>query len=521
MTTDSEDHEAGTLMPLASHIRERLFPDGAGTARCLADEAFVPRVHLIGAAGAGMRALSEVLLDYGWELTGSDLQATEPVTELPQSTPRSGQILRLHHGHDSSHVPESADLVIFSPAISPDNPERSTADQLGIPQLSYVEFLGELVRHETAICIAGTHGKTTTSAMVASILRESGTDCSAIIGGELIQYQRSGWGSRGDENRDGSVFVVEACEYRRHFLNFHPQVAAILNIEADHFDCFRTVDESMEAFSRFATQVQPGGTLIVRADSPLAGPARDKIEAEVETFVPVGRSASTGRDAFIQADWAVSSLREESHRTVVDVIRRGRTFGTVELRLPGRHNVENALAAIALAHATGISADSACEAMSRFQGVRRRFEEIGIWDGVTLIDDYAHHPTAIQSTLWAARKKYPDRRIVVAFQPHQVSRTRNLMNEFARSFTGADRVLLTPIFAAREDPGTATAVQLELAERIKSAGCSVEVLASLDHLRATLEDSAEPGDIWLTLGAGNINRIPHEFARTVRRHITG
>jgi len=511
-------------MPLEPHIQERLFSRRRRSLSAASggDES-LPQVHLIGASGAGMTALSEVLFDFGWKLTGSDLQIATETTEPTQTVSASGRILKIHLGHDSANVPDSADLVIFSPAIGADNPERLAAAQLGIPQVSYVEFLGELLKNETSVCIAGTHGKTTTSALTASILREAGIASSAVIGGEVIQYGRSGWGRdhRSSTDESASLFVIEACEYRRHFLHFHPRIAAILNVEADHFDCFKTLDDSLEAFASFAAQVQSGGTLIIRADCPLVTALRNDCQANVETFLPVGNGSGAGRYASARADWAISSLREEQHRTVFDVVRQGRTFGTVELSLPGRHNVENTLAAIAMAHATGVSAEAACEAVNRFRGVRRRFEEIGTWSGVTLVDDYAHHPTAVRTTLAAARKRFPDRRLVVAFQPHQVSRTQNLMSEFADSFSHADKVLLVPIFAARENSSIADAALQELGERIKSAGCPVEVLTSLDQLRATLEDSAQPGDVWLTLGAGNINRIPHEFARTVQRNYTG
>lgn len=482
-----------------------------------------PQVHLVGAGGAGMTALSEILTDFGWTLSGSDLNVASNDVHPSMSASKSGRILKIHQGHDSANLPATADLVIFSPAISPDNPELIAARQLKIPTTSYVEFLSELLNQSTGICIAGTHGKTTTSAMTASILREAGLANSAVIGGEVIQYGRSGWGpvASSDANESDSLLVVEACEYRRHFLSFRPHIAAILNIEADHFDCFETIDETYEAFAEFAAQVHSDGTLIIRADCPLMARLRKDCQARIETFLPVSNASALGRNAAAQAVWAVSSLREESERTVFDVVRRGRTFGTVELSQPGRHNVENALAAVAVAHAAGVSPDAACNAAGGFQGVRRRFEEIATDSGVTLVDDYAHHPTAVQATLAAARKKYPGRRLVAAFQPHQVSRTQQLMGEFARSFDDADEVLLVPIFAARENTDVAESTLQKLAAGINLAGSSVEVLSSLDQLRATLEDSAKPGDVWLTLGAGNINRIAHEFARTVQRNYTG
>ncbi|MFT5326095.1 MAG: UDP-N-acetylmuramate--alanine ligase [Planctomycetaceae bacterium] len=513
-------------MALESHISQRLFqrrPFAAKASERPADSP--PQVHLVGAGGAGMTALSEVLLDFGCALTGSDLSVEQEQPGQTKSSVKSGQILKIHQGHDSAHLPTTADLVVFSPAISEDNPERLAAQRLGIPTFSYVELLGELLAQNTGVCIAGTHGKTTTSAMTASILREAGVASSAVIGGEVIQYGRSGWGRVNDsasaQGESESLFVIEACEYRRHFLQFRPQIAAILNVEADHFDCFKTLDETYNAFAEFASQIQPNGKLIIRADCPIVARLKDECRAAIETFLPVTNSSGLGRNAASRADWAISSLREEAGQTAFDVMRQGRTFGTVELSLPGRHNVENALAAIAVAHAAGVSPEAACDAASKFQGVRRRFEEIGTWNGVTLVDDYAHHPTAVRATLAAARKRYPDRRLVVAFQPHQVSRTQQLMSEFAGSFGDADEVLLVPIFAARENTELAEAALTELASRINLAGCSVEVLASLDQLRATLEDSAQPGDVWLTLGAGNINRIPHEFARTLQRNYTG
>ncbi len=510
-------------MPLDLHIRQRLFQRAASAGENHAGVTPVPvEIHLVGAGGAGMTALSEFLLDMGCALTGSDLSVDQTSLRQAQPSVLPDRILRIHQGHDSAHLPTTADLVVFSPAISEDNPERVAAQRLGIPAVSYVEFLGELLAQNTGVCIAGTHGKTTTSAMTASILREAGVAGSAVIGGEVIQYGRSGWGRVNDSavaDADArSLFVIEACEYRRHFLQFHPQIAAILNIEADHFDCYRTLDDVYQVFAEFAAQIQAAGKLIIRADCPLLSRLKDGCAADVETFLPVSNVSGLGRSAAAHADWAISSLREETSQTAFDVMRQGRTFGTVELSLPGRHNVENALAAIALAHAAGVSPELACESVSRFRGVRRRFEEIGTWNGVTLVDDYAHHPTAVRATLAAARRKYPGRRLVVAFQPHQVSRTLQLMKEFAASFGDADRVLLVPIFAARENMELAETTLARLAECMNLAGSSVSVLASLDQLRATLEDSAQPGDVWLTLGAGNINRIPHEFARTVQRN---
>jgi UDP-N-acetylmuramate--alanine ligase len=440
-----------------------------------------------------MKALAELLSDAGWTLTGSDLQ-------FAPNRPRKndGRLRRVHQGHTAANVSEAVDVLIFSPAIRDTNPERQAARERGIAELSYVDALSQLMSERTGIAIAGTHGKTTTTAMVAAILRESGQNPSALIGGEVIQYERSGWAGSGD------LLVVEACEYRRHFLSVRPRIAAILNIEPDHFDCFATIDESRKAFEEFAHRVNPNGALLLRSD--VAKALRDRLPARlaIETY--------SIRDS---ADWLVRDLDLRPGISHFEVCHNGKYFCDAALSVPGRHNVENALAAIALAHAVGTDAAAIASALSLFRGVRRRFEFIAERDGVTLIDDYAHHPTAIRATLAAVRQTYPDRRILVVFQPHQVSRTEALLDDFATSFGDADQVLLVPVFAARESQSDAAACLKKLGRAVQATGQTVRLLESLDHVLATMQDSASPGDICLTLGAGDIDRIPHEFARHV------
>lgn len=477
-------------------------------------EAGVPlAAHLVGARGAGMKALGELLFDRDWELSGSD--QTEP-GDFETASP-----FEIHSGHSASNVPHDLDLLIHSPAVRPDNPERQVARSRGIPELSYTEMLAHLMQERSGVCIAGTHGKTTTTAMTAFVMRESGLHPSASVGGELVNYRRSGWAE------GGRHLVVESCEYRRHFLDFTPQSAAILNIEADHFDCFPDLNAASEAYAAFAALLPASGLLVLpeyraglsgldATQAVLFEEIAQQTAARVERFC--GRTApqlvaESQNDS--ATEWLATDITPDGPRTRFCIRHRGDNFGSVELQVPGTHNVLNALAAAALAHAAGARADVICNALSHFKGVRRRFEIIGEWRGVTVIDDYAHHPTAISATINAARQYFGSRRLVCVFQPHQVSRTLGLLDEFATCFAGADDVLLAPIYAARESVETARAAQQTLAERAIAAGAPIRQMTSVDALLGTLEHAARPEDVLLIMGAGDINRIGYELTHSV------
>ena len=467
-------------MPLPEDLRSLLRAD-------CERPAVAPFAHLIGVNGSGMKALAEFLFDLGWDVSGSD---TQP---LPSNLPSESvwRRVRFALGHDAANVSSDVALVVHSPAVDASNPERVAAVQRGLPVLSYVEMLAELLSSRRAICIAGTHGKTSTTAMVATILREAGQSASAIIGGETVAYGRSGWAGSGD------LIVVEACEYRRHFLAFEPHVAAILNIEADHFDCFATVSDAQAAFADFAARVSPAGRLIVPAGDDGTATVANRAACPVERFSITADDETT--------DWRASELEAVGNGSRFRVTSPSGNSQVVELPVPGRHNVSNALAAIAACSAAGVSLGTIADGLRTFRGTRRRFEVRGEFRGATIIDDYAHHPTAVSATIETARQAFPGRRVVVAFQPHQVSRTQHLMDEFAASLARSDETLLLPIFAAREDTQIAARTLAELAEKTRKNRANVSVLTSLDHLSATLDDAAQPGDVWLLLGAGNIN----------------
>jgi UDP-N-acetylmuramate--alanine ligase len=453
--------------------------------------------HLVGIGGAGMKALTELAVGLGWRVSGSDIQRTSPTIDAMK---RRG--LRVHCGHQERYLAADVDVLIYSPAVPAENPERQQAARLGIPQMSCSQMLGHLMQDRTGVCIAGTHGKSTTTAMTACILAGAGLRPSAVIGAELCGSGASGWAGQ------GRLLVVESCEYMRSFLDLQPVHAAILGIEPDHFDCFHDSTEMQAAFAQFAAKVGSDGTLLVRGDCAAVIAACKSAAAPVETF-------SLAPDA----DWWAADIRRVGSGMRFRIFRRGDFFTEITLQIPGIHNVLNALAAAAISHSAGAGSYDIRESLREFPGIRRRFERIGSWRGVTLIDDYAHHPTAVRATLEAAREEFGARRIWGVFQPHQVSRTRALFDEFAGAFAAADRILIAPIYAARENTSLETRTLAdELAARIRARGGDARFYPCLDQIIRTLDHESEPGDVLVTMGAGDVNRVQHEFTRRLQRH---
>jgi len=453
--------------------------------------------HLVGIGGSGMKALAELMHGMRCKITGSDQGIPEPLFwQMHQ------QGLRVYRGHDAAHLPEEADVLVYSPAVPADNPERLEADRRGLPQLSLSQIIGRLMSGRTGISIAGTHGKTSTTALLGHLLDTAGLSPSVLAGAEICGRGVSGWAGR------GPLLVAESCEYRQHFLNLKPQHAVLLNIEPDHFDCFPTIETSIKTFRQFAVSLPADGTLLVNADCPAAMQAAHQAEADVVTF-----------GTRLGADWWLSDMRQTAVGWRFRVFHRSTFFGEFGLPQSGRHQVLNALAAVAMSHLLGAGRRKIAEGLRSFPGVSRRFETVGSWRGVTLIDDYAHHPTAIRSTLGTIRERFGRRRVWCAFQPHQVSRTQTLLADFARSLCGADTVLISPIYAAREvNTDERFRLSAELADRVNRAGTSARCVQGLDEITATIETEARPGDVFLTLGAGDIDRIGHDFARRLQRH---
>lgn len=453
--------------------------------------------HLVGVCGSGMKALAELLAGSGWTVSGSDNNATSSV-----ALALAERGLRIHPGHHRGFLADQTDVLVYSPAVGPENAERIEARHRGIPQLSYSQMLGRLMRGRSGVCIAGTHGKSTTTAMTGCILTAAGLSPSVVIGAEVCGIGASGWHGSGEH------FVVESCEFQKSFLDLTPRYAAILGVEPDHFDCFAHFDETIAAFAAFAQKTPSDGRLLIHAGCEATKAACLAASAPLETF---GVEAS--------ADWLATDLRQAAGGTRFRIFHRGDFFAEVLLPVPGVHNVANALAAAALSQAAGADASAVREGLGEFPGVRRRFELIGSWRGVTLIDDYAHHPTAVSAVVAAARGRFPKQRLWCVFQPHQVSRTRALFADFAASLTAADQTILVPVFAAREEVhDEPVQISRELAESVNAAGGQARAVDTLDHAVRTLEDELLPGDVLITMGAGDISKVHHAFTRRLHRN---
>lgn len=454
------------------------------------------RVHMIGIGGCGMIGIAHLLLDLGAEVSGSDMQMFDGFGELVAAG------ARVHLQHDQAQVDPDCDLIVHSAAVPGQNAELVAASRLGIPTMTYAKTLGAVMAHRTGIALAGTHGKTTTTAMCAHLMRESGLDPSFVVGGQCPQLGGSSGSGRGRH------FVVESCEFGRSFLHLNPEMAAVLNVESDHLDYYQSLDEIVEAFGCFASRVKPGGLLAVNAEDTraMAAVALAGSQARVETF-------ATGCDA----DWRAVNLACTHGCYGFDVLYRGEHLLSTRLALPGLYSVLNALAAIAMGYHAGADAGTMASALPKFEGVFRRMTVRGCVQGVTIVDDYAHHPTEIRVTLEAARGLYGPKRTWVIFQPHQYSRTRALLDEFAGAFALADEVIVPEQYAAREakDAYGVTGSQ-ELASRIGSRGVSACFLPSFASVAAHVAERVSPGDLVMTMGAGDVWKVADALVDRIR-----
>ncbi len=451
--------------------------------------------HFVGIGGCGMSGLAQVLHQQGHRVSGSDAQTSTVVERLG----RRG--ISVHIGHHGEQVPPDANCLVVSAAIKDDNPELLQARQRRLPILKYAQLLGRLTRQMHTLAIAGTHGKSTTSGWLAYMLERAGRSPSFVIGADVEQL---GGGSGAGH---GTSLVVEACEYDRSFLNLHPTAAAILNIERDHLDYYRDLDDIIDAFNAFAGQVKPQGLLVTNADDDSVKAALKTIDTRCENFSLTGA-----------ADWQADRLSFKDGHGCFELTYRGQALGPVELSVPGRHNVANALAVAALGHHAQLSPRQIRSGLNNYVGVGRRMSYRGEVGGVVILDDYAHHPTEIQTTLEAARNLYQPRRLWCVFQPHQHSRTRFLLEEFAGSFAGADVVLLGDIYFVRDSEATRREISADrLAERITAWGGQAHYLGDFDAIVAHLCREASAGDAVITMGAGDIWKLGDELIRGLGR----
>jgi len=472
----------------------RLWPDGGGAAGAEEHAWRGRRVHFIGIGGIGMSAMARLLLEEGCAVSGCDASPNQ-VTE---SLERMG--VPVAPGHSPDHVERDTDLIIVSAAVRETNPELRRARAKGLPVLKYAQALGRLMRGREGVAVAGSHGKTTTTSMIAYVLDRAGRDPSMLIGGHVPQL---GGGSR---NGRRGPFVVEACEYDRSFLNLSPRVAVITNIDRDHLDYYSGLEELVEAFGSFAARVDPDGVVVANGDDPNAVAAARRGRARVVTF-------GEGREC----DWRLEGWSRADGRTRFRAVWRGAEVGEFEMLVPGLYNVKNALACMAVCGYFGVDLAQVREALGSFRGARRRFDRLGEAAGVMVLDDYGHHPTEVRVTLTAARDEYPRRRLWCVFQPHQCSRTRILLDDFARSFGAADRVIVPDIYSVRDTEADRRSVHArDLVGRLRRYGVEAEYRSPFVRVVRTLLGRVRPGDLVLTMGAGPVDWVGRRLLEGLR-----
>jgi UDP-N-acetylmuramate--alanine ligase len=443
------------------------------------------KIHFVGIGGIGMSGIAEVLLNLGYSVSGSDLKESDITRRL------AGLGGRIQRGHEAEHV-EDVDVVVTSSAVRKDNPEVVEARRRKIPIIPRAEMLAELMRLKYGVAIAGSHGKTTTTSLAAHTLAHAGLDPTAVVGGKVNTFGSNAKLGKGD------YMVVEADESDGSFLHIPPTFAIVTNIDPEHLDHWKTEEALRKGFLDFVNRVPFYGQAILCIDHPTVQSLIPEIESR---FVTYGTSH--------QADYRATRIEVSGHSVKFDAYRRGELLGRFELALVGRHNALNALSVVALADEMGIPAEVIRAAFASFGGVQRRFTVRGEVAGVTVVDDYGHHPAEVRATLLGARDAF-HRRIVCLFQPHRYTRTRDLMADFSTAFNDADVLLLTDIYAAGEEPipGVSSAT---LADAIRACGHRDVSLVPRAELARVARERVRSGDIVLTLGAGDITAVGPEL----------
>jgi len=457
----------------------------------------VSRIHFVGIGGIGMSGIAEVLLDLGFVVSGSDAKASDTTRRLEEK----GAVV--HIGHAEGHVVGS-DVVVISSAVKADNPEVKRARESLVPVIPRAEMLAELMRLKHGVAVAGSHGKTTTTSLVAAILNEGGLDPTVIIGGKVNQLGSNAKMGRGD------TLVAEADESDGSFLRLTPTIAVVTNLDLEHVDHYTGgLAQLSDAFLTFINKIPFYGLAVLCIDAENVQALLPRVDRRHVTY---GRSR--------QADWQAVDVTHDGLQSRFTVKHRGVDLGQVTLNLVGAHNVLNALAALAVADELGISFDDAARALSQFEGVQRRFTHKGTFaigadasssNDIVVVDDYGHHPAEIKATLAAARGAYPERRVVVLFQPHRYSRTAALIDDFAKAFNDADVVMVAPVYAAGEAP-IEGADHHAVADKATAHGHrNVRAVNNLKEGVAALHALVKPGDLVLTLGAGDVTNSGPEL----------
>lgn len=441
-------------------------------------------IHFIGIGGISMSGLAEILLEEGFTISGSDSKESDLTRAL------ASKGATIFYGQKASNLIPGIKVVVYTAAIHEDNPEYAEAVARNLPMLSRAELLGQIMdNYDESVAVAGTHGKTTTTSMISEIMLAAHADPTISVGGILP--------SIGGNLRVGGseMFVSEACEYTNSFLNFRPKYSIILNVEAEHLDFFKDLDDIRHSFRKFAGNTLPGGATIINGEINNYQALTDGLPQKIITY---------GFDPSFDF-YAEDLSYDEKACPHFTAMHAGRKLAEIKLSVPGRHNASNALAAIALAVTMGLDTDAIIQGLDAFSGANRRFQYKGCIDGVTVIDDYAHHPTEIRATLTAA-ENYPHERLVLVFQPHTYSRTKAFLDDFADVLSMADLVVLADIFAAREQ-NTFGVSSKDILDRLKAKGTECYYFPSFEEIEKFLLKKCMHGDLLITMGAGNVVEI--------------
>ena len=450
-------------------------------------------IHFVGIGGIGMSGIAELLLNLGYKVSGSDLKSSD-ITENLKTI--GGTI---YIGHSADHI-SSADVVVISSAVKHDNPEVLAAKQASIPVIPRAEMLAELMRLKYSVAIAGAHGKTTTTSIVAAVLAEGGLDPTVVIGGKLKSIGTNAVLGQGD------FIVAEADESDGSFLKFSPTIAVVTNIDREHLDFYKDLDAIKSVFLDFIDRIPFYGLAVLCLDNE-----------SIQDLIPEIKKRYTTYGMSSQADFQIRNVAFEKRRSLFSVYKEGQKLGDIALNLPGIHNVYNATASIAVGIELDVPFAAIKTALETLEGVQRRLEIKGDVDQITVVDDYGHHPTEIKTTLEAIEKCWPDSRKVVVFQPHRYSRTQALFDDFTRSFYQSDVLLVLPIYAAGEKRIEGLSGR-DLCEGIRAHGHK-EVYCAADAEKALtyLKDNVMPGDLVLTLGAGDVWQVGEQLLQVLKQ----
>jgi len=447
---------------------------------------------MIGIGGSGMSGIAEVLLNLGHRVSGSDIKhsaATKRLETLGAS---------IHYGHDRKHV-QDVDVVVYSSAVTKENPEVKAAEEKMIPLIPRAEMLAELMRMKYGIAVAGSHGKTTTTSLVATVLAEGGTDPTAIIGGKLNAYGSNAKLGQGD------FLVAEADESDGSFLKLSPTITVLTNIDTDHLDYYRDLESLRSTFAEFINKVPFYGVSILCLD-----------DVNVQNLIPRLKKRYITYGFNTQAEYQAKDLTFEGLQTRFQILHQGENIGEFVLKIPGIHNVQNALAAVAVGREVALGGEAIRRGIEAFKGIERRFQVHGEVDEIMVVDDYGHHPTEIKATLEAMKQVWQDRRVLVVYQPHRFTRTQILFNEFLTAFYQADHLVLTDIYPAGEH-SIEGITSKALLQGIREHGHkSVIYLPDFGEVIKHLIDEARPGDVVLTLGAGDVWRVATDLVQRLR-----